>query len=186
MARRRRFWFPGAIYHITARGNRRENIFLSDRDRQVYLMILQEVKKACAVQIHAYCLMSNHVHLLIETSNIPPGNILQRLHLKYSKYFNRKYQHVGHLFQNRYHDEIILNHQYFKTACCYIHRNPERANLIGCEDDPLWTSHCYYMDEEEKSFISTNLLTSFLSTSYEEFIKKEKERFPHVPGTLQQ
>ncbi|KHE66781.1 transposase [Halobacillus sp. BBL2006] len=174
MARKRRYWFPGAIYHITARGNRKEDIFLDSKDRNMYLKYLKETKHDCHFHIHAYCLMSNHVHLLMETPSIPPGQILQRLHLKYSKYFNSRYRHVGHLFQDRYHSEIILGHHYFKRACFYIHQNPEKAGIDWAAKDPLWSSNWYYLNLDEEGFVSTQLLMTLLSTSYEKALEVEK------------
>ncbi|MYL51697.1 hypothetical protein GLV98_19790 [Halobacillus litoralis] len=76
LARKKRFWFPGAIFHITARGNRRQNIFLNDTDRVSYLGYLKEVKEVHRFKLHAYCLMSNHVHLIIEINHSPPSAIL--------------------------------------------------------------------------------------------------------------
>ncbi|WP_425269310.1 transposase [Halobacillus trueperi] len=144
---------------MTARGNRRQNIFLNDSDRETYLNMIKKTKVRSPFNLHAYCLMNNHVHLLLETIDHPPSKILHRLHLMYSKYFNRKYELQGHLFQGRYYGEIILNHHYFVSACNYIHRNPERANLNRFTNHPLWTSNCYHLHPTgEEGFITTELL----------------------------
>lgn len=171
LARKKRFWFPGAIFHITARGNRRQNIFLNDTDRLSYLSYLKEVKEVHGFKLHAYCLMSNHVHLIIEINHSPPSSIIQQLHTKYSKYFNSKYEYTGHLFQGRYHDEIILNSEYFLTACKYVHKNPERANLKRLLSNHLWTSHSAYINNEPDPLVDTEMLRNYLMVSYEEFMK---------------
>ncbi|WP_173918603.1 transposase [Halobacillus sp. Marseille-Q1614] len=175
MPRGKRIWYPGAMYHITARGNRKENIFLSDYDRMKYLATIQKVKTKFRFNLHAYCLMSNHIHLLIETTQFPPGKILHLLHLNYSKYFNKKYDHVGHLFQGRYWDKLIMNRYYFTKACSYIHLNPSTANLLDEENSPLWSSHYYYANNESDPLITKELLLAYIDAlSYDEWYKLQQ------------
>ncbi|MFG6147350.1 transposase [Halobacillus sp. B23F22_1] len=175
MPRVKRIWYPGAMYHITARGNRKENIFHHVYDRMKYLDTLKLVSKKYPFNIHAYCLMSNHIHLLLETTQFPPGKILHLLHLNYAKYFNKKYDHNGHLFQDRYHDKIIMDRYYFMDAFSYIHLNPSRASLPEEENNPLWSSHYYYTHNESDPILSKELFHNYLgSTPYSQWFTTQK------------
>ncbi|MCP3027605.1 transposase [Halobacillus sp. A5] len=176
MSRIKRIWYPGATYHITSRGNRKENIFLHDYDRIRYLNTLKYVNKKYPFKLHAYCLMSNHIHLLLETNQFPPGKILHLLHLNYAKYFNKKYDHNGHLFQGRYHAKLIIDRYYFMDAFSYIHLNPFRANLNDQEEiNPLWSSHYYYTHDETDKMITKDLFHSYLGqTPYKQWFASKK------------
>ena len=98
MARKKRVWYPGAIYHITNRGNRRSDIFRDDEDYQVYLENLRQVKIRHPFEIYSYCLMTNHIHLQIETSDVEIWHIMKDINQYYTKYFNSKYNLIVHLF----------------------------------------------------------------------------------------
>ena len=102
MARPRRIEFPGAFYHIIVRGNQRQDIFGDDRDRIEYLKRVGHYKREREFFLYAYVLMSNHVHLLMETVNTPVSKIMQLINFTYTQYFNKRYGKVGHLFQGRY------------------------------------------------------------------------------------
>ncbi|MFC7062734.1 transposase [Halobacillus seohaensis] len=163
------------MYHITAIGNRKEDIFLCNDDRRMYLNLIKYTQVKVGYKLHAYCLMSNHIHLLIETIDSPPGKILQLLHLNYSKHFNKKYKHVGHVFQNRYYDKIIMDHFYFTSACSYIHLNSSRESLVEYENDTLWSSHNYYLKGESNSLMTKELLLSYLPyKNYRDWFTSQK------------
>ena len=102
MPRKNRIWYPGALYHIMCRGNHRNDIFRDDEDRQVYITKLREAKEYYDFNLFSYCLMTNHVHLQIETKDIELGILMKRINMTYAIYFNQKYNFVGHLFQGRY------------------------------------------------------------------------------------
>lgn len=102
MARPLRLEFAGALYHVTSRGDRQEDIYLEDKDRETFLNVLSEVRSRCNWIVHAYCLMTNHYHLLIET---PDANLSQGMRQQngvYTQSFNRQHKRVGHVFQGRY------------------------------------------------------------------------------------
>jgi len=102
MAREPRVEFEGAFYHVIARGNQRQDIFRDDKDRAIYLERLEHYRKRYDFKLYAYVLMSNHVHLLIETQKIPLSKIMQGIQFTYTQYYNRRHRTVGHLFQGRY------------------------------------------------------------------------------------
>src|ERR1051325_2561893 len=133
MARRLRVQYPGAIYHVMNRGDRREAIFRDDSDRQLFLRTLAETCEKTAWQIHALCLMGNHFHLVPETplANLADG--MQWLLSTYTSRFNRRHQLFGHVFSGRYKALIVdgSGSGYLRTVCDYVHLNPARAHLLG-------------------------------------------------------
>ena len=124
MARKNRKWFPGAIYHIMARGNYRQNIFKDDEDFKVFLVLMQDAKTKYGFKLHAYCLMTNHYHLLLETEQTEIWKIMKRINQIYAAYYNEKYRLTGHLFQGRYKSCLVENDSYFLQTSRYIHLNP--------------------------------------------------------------
>ena len=141
MSRPLRLEFPGAIYHITARGNARETIFLDDEDKLSFLVVLAEVVSRFGWLCHAYCLMDNHYHLLIET---PDGNLSQgmrQVNGVYTQRFNRRHARVGHLFQGRFKAILVERESYLLELCRYIVLNPVRANMATDINRYLWSSY---------------------------------------------
>jgi REP element-mobilizing transposase RayT len=141
MPRKPRLEFPGAIYHINHRGNHQEYIFLDDYDRKLFLKLLQATIQRMNWICHAYCLIGNHYHLLIE---IPEG-ILSRgmawLNSVYTQKFNQKYDMSGHLFQGRFKSKPIEDNMQFLMAARYVARNPLQANLVERADQWPWSSY---------------------------------------------
>jgi REP element-mobilizing transposase RayT len=131
---------PGGTYHVTSRGNRLQSIFHDDYDRRVFLAIRDRVIGRCEWQLHAYCLMSNHFHLLIETPNPNLSAGMQRLKCDYAAYFNGRYSFEGHLFQQRFGSRLIETEEYFADALRYIALNPVKAGLCGHPADWPWSS----------------------------------------------
>ena len=130
MARRPRVFAPGLLYHVIVRGNQRRKTFRSDADYKTYLDRLDKYRTQCRVRIYAYCLMPNHVHLLVETGSTPLAKFMQGVQQSYTQYFNRRYRKVGHLFQGRYKAIICERDRYLQTLIRYIHLNPVRAKLV--------------------------------------------------------
>lgn len=144
MARKPRIYYENAIYHVIARGNNREEIFLDAEDKDKYLELLVKYKQKYGFELLAYVLMDNHVHLLICIAQISISKIMQGIQQTYTQYFNKKYQHVGHVFQQRYKAFLCNSDSYLLSLVCYIHQNPSRAKL----SDRLnykWSSHRDYM-----------------------------------------
>ena len=140
MPRAPRIEVPNGIYHVSSRGNRGCEIYADDRDRRVFLALLGRIVQRYRWTCHAYCLMSNHYHLLIET---PEPNIaigMQWLNSTYAHRFNEKYERIGHLFQRRYSDGIILTKEHLHEVIRYIPLNPVRAGLCKRPEGWAWSS----------------------------------------------
>jgi REP element-mobilizing transposase RayT len=152
MARKLRFQYPGAIYHTMSRGDRREPIFNGDKDRVLFLDTLGEACEKTDWQIHAWCLMSNHFHLIIETPRANLVGGMQWLLGVYTNRFNHRHKEFGHLFSGRYKALPVdgISSGYLKTACDYVHLNPVRAGMLAPEA-PLqtypWSSYGFYLAE---------------------------------------
>lgn len=175
MARKNRVWYPGAIYHITSRGNHRNDIFRDGEDYQVYLTILKEVLERYEkeYEIISYCLMTNHVHLQIKTKEKHIKYFMSRLNTFYAKYFNNKYNYIGHLFQERYGAELVEEDKYSLEVSRYIHLNPIRANMVKLPEDYEWSSYSMYIGKGEEKLISSDkILSYFKVTSKRELYKK--------------
>lgn len=142
-----RMCFEGAIYHITARGNNREAVFRSDDDRRQWLLLLRRYKERFRFKLHAFALMDNHIHLLLEPSgDSTVSHIMQCLTVAYTKYFNRQWTRAGHVFQGRFHSRLVQKDDYFLVVSRYIHLNPVRAGMVRAPKDYLWSSYRAYLD----------------------------------------
>lgn len=141
MARPLRLEFPGAVYHLTARGNRREAIFLDDTDRARFLELLAREVEHQGWRLYAYCLMGNHYHLLVET---PEGNLvagMRRLNGVYTQAFNRRHGRVGHVLQGRYKSILVDKDAYLLELARYIVLNAVRAGMVERAEDWPWSSY---------------------------------------------
>lgn len=141
MARPLRIEYEGAVYHVTSRGNERKSIYKDDADRNIFLEIVHEVNKRYNLLCHAYCLMNNHYHLIIET---PDGNLskgMRQLNGVYTKAFNKKHRRVGHIFQGRYKAILIQKESHLLEACRYVVLNPVRARAVETPERWQWSSY---------------------------------------------
>jgi putative transposase len=144
MPRKPRIEYSGAFYHVIVRGNQKQRIFKDQADFQKYLLLLTAYKNRTGSRIYAYILMHNHVHLLIETADIPLSKVMQGLNQTYTMYYNRKYRTVGHLFQGRYKAILCDREAYLLGLLKYIQRNPLRAKIVDRLDAYPWSSHHAY------------------------------------------
>ncbi|USX14466.1 transposase [Oxalobacteraceae bacterium OTU3CAMAD1] len=163
MARPLRLEFPGALYHVTCRGNRRERVFCDRQDRLVWL---EETARMCDrfhFVIHAYCQMTNHYHLLIETPDGNLGQGMRQLNSVYSRYYNRRHDLVGHVLQGRYHAILVQKESYLLELARYIVLNPIRAGIVDKLGDWEWSSLQFMLgDRPSPSWMNTKwLLDSF-------------------------
>ncbi len=155
MARKLRVEYPGAIYHVMNRGDRREPIFRDDEDRQRFVRTLGEACERSGWQVHAYCLMTNHFHLVVETPQPTLVAGMKWLLATFTARFNRRHTLCGHLFSGRYKSLIVdgSGNGYLRTVCEYVHLNPVRARLIGPEQalrQYRWSSWPEYLLEPRK------------------------------------
>ncbi|MFW2440137.1 MAG: REP-associated tyrosine transposase [Arenicellales bacterium] len=141
MARPLRIEFAGALYHVTSRGDGQEDIYLDDSDRRIYIEVLKEVCTRFNWVVHAYCLMTNHYHILIETpeSNLAKG--MRHLNGVYTQRFNKKNKRVGHVFQGRYKAILVDKEAYLLELARYIVLNPVRARMVRAAKDWPWSSY---------------------------------------------
>ena len=179
MARPPLIHFPGALFHVTARGNNKQIIFHSDKDFSRYLQNIQKCKKQIPFFLYAFALMPNHIHLLIEVAKAPISKIMQKLQTAYTMYMNKKYDRVGHIFQGRYFSLLVEKETHLLELIRYIHLNPARAGIAPELGDYRWTSHGVYLDTDQKraNIVNTEKVLPYFSSdpkkalaNYQEFI----------------
>lgn len=149
MARPLRLEFAGALYHITSRGDRREDIYEDDIDRKTFLSVLNSVCDTYNWVCHAYCLMSNHYHLLIETPDANLSRGMRQLNGVYTQKYNRSHGRVGHVFQGRYKAILVEKENYLLELSRYIVLNPVRAGMTHSPADWPWSSYRATVDQEK-------------------------------------
>ncbi len=177
MVRKRRVWYPGAIYHIMCRGNHRHEIFRDDEDRQVYLENLLWAKRNHNCSILSYCLMTNHVHLQVETTDVPIWKMMKQLNMMFAIFFNRKYNFVGYLFQGRYRDELIETDAYNLEISRYIHLNPVNANMVEAPLDYPWSSYQDFLGTRKGKLVSPEKILGYFpnhdpTTLYQRYVEQ--------------
>jgi putative transposase len=142
MARPLRLEYPGALYHVTARGNRREDIYHTDTDRSAFLALLGETCERFGWRCLAYCLMTNHYHVVVETPDANLSRGMRQLNGVYTQGFNRRHRRVGHVFQGRYHAVIVDRDAYLLEVVRYVILNPVRAGMVTAAGQWPWSSYC--------------------------------------------
>ena len=140
MVRPLRIEYPGAVYHLTSRGNARDPIFLDDADRYLFLDLLGDLVDRYNWLCHGYCLMDNHYHLLVETIDANLSTGMRQLNGIYTQKFNRQHDRVGHLFQGRYKAIVVEKESYLLELCRYIVLNPVRAKIVNNPGKYRWSS----------------------------------------------
>ena len=160
MTRPLRLEFPGALYHVTSRGNRRNPIFRDDGDRRAWLEILGRVCERHHFVIHSFCQMTNHYHLLVETVEANLSQGMRQLNGVYTQHFNWRHSLVGHLFQGRYKAILVQKESYLLELSRYIVLNPLRAKLVSSLDDWRWSSHYFAGQEGPPSWLECDWLLS--------------------------
>ncbi len=167
MPRIARLKTESGYYHIMKRGNERRNIFTEDDDRRHYLSLLSRQVQKGNIEVLAYCLMDNHVHLLLKDPEEGLIAAMRSIGTAYAVYFNEKYCRSGHLFQNRYKSEPIDDESYLFAALRYIHQNPVKAGMCQSAAAYQWSSDCYYRNPSTNTFVNTDILLA---------VAKDKEK----------
>lgn len=169
MARLPRFYLPGQPLHVIQRGNNREPIFAADDDYHFYLRCLQEAAKRHALKIHAYVLMTNHVHLLVSPeAESSLSKTLQSIGRRYVQYFNSNYGRTGTLWEGRYKSTLIDSERYLLTCMRYIEMNPVRANMVAQPGDYACSSYRANALGQANALITPHALYQSLGHSDEE------------------
>ena len=161
------------VYHIVVRGINRQDIFYDDEDRGVYLDRLARYKKECGFEIYAYCLMSNHVHLLLKEGKQDIAVAMKKIGASYVYWYNWKYERVGHLFQDRYKSEPVEDDLYFLTVARYIHNNPIKAQIENDLEKYKWSSYIEY--SKDKKIVDVDRLLGMFEdkADFEVFMKED-------------
>lgn len=187
-------FIQGGFYHVYNRGIRKQNIFRESKDYLRYLERMQDYKDKHQVSIIAYCLMPNHIHLLLRQNGPKPASqFIQRLHTAYSMYFNKKYEEVGHLFQNRFKAKIISKDEYLMHLSRYIHLNPQK--LVRKLPAYKWSSYPSYITQSGKNgLVDTKFVLSMFKKkkdswedaifAYVDFVKIQKHNPQRINSIL--
>ncbi len=158
MGRKPRIHLPGGFYHVILRGNDRQVIFHEDSDRERFCVLAEQGLERFQHRIHAFCLMINHVHLIVQVGEAPLSRIVQSLASSYARSINRKYNRCGHLFQNRYRVVLVDVDPYLLELIRYVHLNPVRAHIVSEPDCFKWSSHRRYLGERLFPWVTTGFV----------------------------
>ena len=175
MARPLRIEYPGAFYHVTARGNERRRIFYGKGDYEKFRTYLKQAQEKYGYLLHCYVLMTNHYHLLIETPMGNLGSVMHYINSSYTNYINIKRRRSGHLFQGRYKAILIDRDGYLLELSRYIHLNPVRAKLVEKPQDYPYSSYSAYISKEKTEIVYRDLILGMVSKSKKDAIYMYKD-----------
>lgn len=161
------------IYHIVIRGINRQNIFEEEEDSERFLATLKTAQEKSGYKLYAYCLMGNHIHLLIKEENEDLGITMRRIGASYVYWYNRKYDRHGHLFQGRYKSEVVEDDKYFLTVLRYIHQNPLKAGLVSDIEEYKWSSYREYLGRSR--LVDTEFAMGIFGTNREKALRSFQE-----------
>ena len=186
MPRQARKKSASGIYHIMLRGIDQRTLFYDSEDNQKFLDVLKEYKEVCQYKILAYCLMGNHIHLLLKTDDSELAQIFKRIGGKYVYWYNAKYKRIGHLFQDRFKSEPVDTDGYLLNVLRYIHQNPVKSGLCKSVDKYIYSSYKDYIDDNQKSLTDTQLIYSIIDkkTFVELNNQPSDEQFMDITPTI--
>jgi len=173
MPRRLRIHLPGGFYHVTLRGNHQERIFFAEDDRLLLNTIVARSLERHAARLHAYCWMSNHLHLLVQVSDEPLSSPMRQIASEFARAMHLKMDRTGHLFERRHHAILVDTDAYLLELVRYIHLNPVRARIVARADDYPWSSHHTYMGRRTEPWVST----SFVMNMFSPDMKRAREAY---------
>lgn len=168
MTRQRRKISNSKVYHVIVKGIDDQDIFYDDQDRRYFLKQILNLKKEINYDVYSYCLMTNHIHMVIKSEAEVLSKIMQSLMIRYVYYFNSKYERSGPLVQNRFKSKCVENQKYFLEVCRYIHRNPEKAGMAKTQNYK-WSSYQEYLGKEK--IINKKILLHYFNNDINEFVK---------------
>jgi len=183
MARKPRVYYPAALYHVILRGNGGQEIFFGKEDRFRFYLLLQEGIERYGHQVHAFSLMTNHVHLAIQVGEVGLPRIIQNLTFRYTRWVNWRQHRTGHLFQGRYKAVLVDADSYLLELSRYIHLNPVRSGIVRRPEDYLWSGHRAYLGLETIPWLTTDWVLSMFSSradcarrAYRRFVEEGIQR----------
>ena len=184
MPRKQRIHYDGALYHVMARGNNGDNILKNDEDKRNYIELIQRYKERYGFKLYAYCIMDNHIHMLVEVKETPLNKIMQGIQLVYTQLYNRKNKRTGHVFQQRYKAVACNKDGYLLHLTKYIHMNPVKAGIT--EDvNYEWSSYKDYANGKN-GFVDIDFVLKILSNSKAKAIAGYKRYMKEVDGDVDQ
>ena len=156
MARKQRLHIPGGFYHAILRGNAGDPVFFDDKDRYRFYLLLQEGVERYGHRVHAFCLMTNHIHLAVQVADVPLSKIMQNVSFRYTRWINWRKRRTGHLFQGRHKAFLIDSDEYLLQLVRYVHLNPVRVGLVRKPEEYRWSSHLAYLGNELLPWLTTD------------------------------
>lgn len=176
MASKKRNWHPNGYYHIVMRGNNRQNIFNGNEDIQEYYRILNYVHLKYPYEIYAYCLMTNHSHLLLQSTLVPLGKIMGQINKRYSDYYRKRHNYRGPIYEARYYAKEVMDPIGLLNIGAYIHRNPIETKIPMVKDMQYYpySSYPYYYSNKTNphAFLNLSLLPSLLPAGIKKTAKE--------------
>jgi REP element-mobilizing transposase RayT len=178
MARQARIKSSTGVYHVMLKGIDSRNIFMHEDDKLFFMEKLIRARELGEFKLYAYCLMDNHVHLLLKEGE-ELGVSIKRITVGYVRYHNQKYGRTGHLFQNRYNSEPVEDERYLLAVMRYIHNNPLKAHMVESQAEYIWSSYQKYLDAYKNifSWVDTEIVQSYFKNSvdFEKFSCEENQ-----------
>ncbi|RSD28441.1 REP-associated tyrosine transposase [Mesobacillus subterraneus] len=175
MPRKARMKSRNGIYHVMLRGANRQEIFHDDADNVKFLEVFKKYKEQSGMNVYAWCLMNNHVHLLVKEGDEELAVTMKRIGVSYAAYYNLKYKTTGHLFQDRFRSENVESRSYFLTVVRYIHQNPVKAGMVERVADWRWSSSVEYYGQKRDSLLDQEKVLQMLDEDPEAASEKFKE-----------
>ncbi len=167
MSRAPRQHLDGGLYHVTLRGNYRAPIFFRDADRGLLQLLIAQALERYKCRLHAYCFMTNHIHLAVQVSERPLGLCVGYFATLYAKQVHRRHETSGHLFERRHHAVLVDSERHLLALVRYIHLNPVRAGLVARPSDYFWSSHRSYLGMRMDAWLTTDLVLGTLASNVE-------------------
>jgi putative transposase len=182
MPRRLRIHVPGGIYHVTLRGNHQQALFFADQDRILLNVIVERALQKFEARVHAYCWMTNHLHLVIQAGREPIARPMHNIAAEFARAMQLKLDTTGHFFERRYHARLVDTDAYMFELLRYVHLNPVVAGLATSPRAYRWTSHHNYLGERSDGWVTTDFALSMFSSerdkavaAYREFVNADTE-----------
>ena len=156
MSRRPRLFVPGGFYHVTARGNHQQPLFRDVVDYRALEHIVAAALEPAHARLHAYCWMTNHIHVLVEVADLPLGVLMHRIGTRFARVAQKRVPTTGHYFERRYHAVLVDVDAYFLAVLRYIHMNPVQAGIVADPSGYRWSSHDIYVGRRQVPWVTTN------------------------------